>query len=469
MILVRTAGRMATGEYFLRMNFSGRLTGRTSGLYLSTYGNFEYERDRKLLVTQFEPAYARTAFPCFDEPSFKAVFHIRLVHSARSHYRALSNMPISKVASATSNSDTVITYFAPTPPMSTYLVAFVLSDFECLTSSIGSSSGKEIPLSVCTRAVYRNEVRFALRFAARALKYYSDLLRIDYHLPKLDLVAVPDFAAGAMENWGLVTFREAKLLRDGARTSYADMRSIALTVAHELAHMWFGDSVTMKWWNDLWLSEGFATYMQHRAVDSIFPAWRQMASFPLNTKYVAMKEDCKPSARAIATDVETPDEISERFDRMSYQKAAAVINMLESAMGESRFVSGIRNYLERYQFRNVESRELFEILRLADGAVDVVEFMDRWTKQPGFPLVNVRQDGAAFRLSQERFVANKQREKGDFTQTWIIPLKYVTDDKSEGVQFEWFPANSSREVRAGPDRRHLPETRLGRRQQRVVR
>ncbi|EFN86102.1 Leucyl-cystinyl aminopeptidase [Harpegnathos saltator] len=157
-----------------------------------------------------------------------------------------------------------------------------------------------------------------------------------------------------------------------------------------------------------------------------------------------MKEDCKPSARAIATDVETPDEISERFDRMSYQKAAAVINMLESAMGESRFVSGIRNYLERYQFRNVESRELFEILRLADGAVDVVEFMDRWTKQPGFPLVNVRQDGAAFRLSQERFVANKQREKGDFTQTWIIPLKYVTDDKSEGVQFEWFPANSSR-------------------------
>ncbi|EFN86103.1 Leucyl-cystinyl aminopeptidase [Harpegnathos saltator] len=276
MILVRTAGRMATGEYFLRMNFSGRLTGRTSGLYLSTYGNFEYERDRKLLVTQFEPAYARTAFPCFDEPSFKAVFHIRLVHSARSHYRALSNMPISKVASATSNSDTVITYFAPTPPMSTYLVAFVLSDFECLTSSIGSSSGKEIPLSVCTRAVYRNEVRFALRFAARALKYYSDLLRIDYHLPKLDLVAVPDFAAGAMENWGLVTFREAKLLRDGARTSYADMRSIALTVAHELAHMWFGDSVTMKWWNDLWLSEGFATYMQHRAVDSIFPAWRQV-------------------------------------------------------------------------------------------------------------------------------------------------------------------------------------------------
>ncbi|XP_032671075.1 glutamyl aminopeptidase-like [Odontomachus brunneus] len=444
MIFVRTVKHIAAGEYFLRMNFSGRLTGTMKGLYLSTYTNFGHEPDRKLLVTQFEPAYARMAFPCFDEPSFKAIFHIRLVHSARLHYRALSNMPISKITSATNNSELMITYFAPTPPMSTYLVAFVVSDFECLTSSIDSSGGKKIPLSVCTRAVYRNEARFALRFAARAMKYYSDLFGIDYHLPKLDLVAIPDFASGAMENWGLVTFRETKLLHDEARASYADARNVALTVAHELAHMWFGDAVTMKWWNDLWLNEGFATYMQHRAVDSAFPAWQQMASFPLNTKYIAMKDDCKPSTRAVATNVETPDEIGEKFDRMSYQKAAAVINMLENAMGKSRFVNGIKNYLERYQFRNAESRELFEILHHIDrGTVNIVEFMDRWTKQSGFPLVNVRQDGKTFRLSQERFVVNKKREKEKFTETWIIPLKYATDDENEGVKFDWFLANFS--------------------------
>ncbi|KAK2583677.1 hypothetical protein KPH14_009606 [Odynerus spinipes] len=387
MIVIETTDLLEPNNYILRMNYSGALSKKVDGFYLSTYTvNTEHDRVRKLAVTQFEPTYARRAFPCFDEPAFKSIFHIRIVHTDGSNYHALSNMPNVKIEKPDDKSDLTIVTFAPSSPMSTYLVAFLISDLECLSSSANSLNGSRIPLSVCVRSEYKSKVQFPLNIAAQAVEYYSNILNIDYALPKLDLVGIPDFAAGAMENWGLVTFRETELLYSEDHSSCENIKSVALTVVHELAHMWFGNLVTMKWWNDLWLNEGFATYMEHIAVDFIFPDWNQ---------------------------------------------GAAVINMLENAIGNFEFIAGIRTYLKRYQFANAESRELFECLNeKAKSFVNVIDFMNRWTKLPGFPVVSVQQNNELVRLSQQRFVVNRKPNE-TFTESWDIPLKFITNRRED--------------------------------------
>ncbi|XP_015171023.1 PREDICTED: glutamyl aminopeptidase-like [Polistes dominula] len=442
MIVIETTNPLSPDNYLLRMNYSGTLNNKINGFYLSSYMvNSENDRIRKLAVTQFEPNYARRAFPCFDEPSFKSIFHIRIVHDGKSNYHALSNMPSIKVDKADDKNDLMITIFAPTLPMSTYLVAFLISDFECLTSSADSLNGTRIPLSVCVRSDYKNKVQFALNIAAQAIEYYSNILNIDYALPKLDLVGIPDFAAGAMENWGLVTFRETELLYSEEHSSCENIKSVALTVSHELAHMWFGNLVTMKWWNDLWLNEGFATYMEHVAVDFIFPEWYQMQTFPINTKYTSMIYDIKKNAHPIISHLEASDEIGQMFDRISYQKSAAVINMLENAIGNVKFISGIRNYLKKYQFSNAESKELFELFNEENhNFVNLIDVLNRWTRLTGFPVVNVQQKDKLIKLSQQRFVLDKT-QNDSFKESWDIPLKYITSRQEDGIKFAWFPAN----------------------------
>ncbi|XP_076239351.1 glutamyl aminopeptidase [Calliopsis andreniformis] len=442
MFVIKAFTIFPAGEYALKMNFSGDLRGKITGFYLSTYTDLNQSL-RKIAVTQFEPFYARNAFPCFDEPSFKATFTIRILHSEEHPYHALSNMPVAKVESLKNESDSRVTYFAPTPPMSTYLVAFVVSDFECLGSSLKLINGSKIPLNICIRPMYRNKTSFAMEVATKAIEFYLDLFQIDFPLAKLDLVAIPDFAAGAMENWGLITFRETELLHSQNDSSCQNMRSVSLAVAHELAHTWFGNLVTMKWWNDLWLNEGFATYMEHRAVDSVFPQWNQMDYFPLHTKYVSMKHDTKMRARPIVKRVEDPEEIEEMFDRISYQKAAAVIGMLENAIGSSIFFRGIRNYLKEYQFRNADSQELFEMLESStSGNIDLTDIVSRWTKFPGFPVVNIRQEGSSFRLSQKRFATSKRFKETLDDGSWTIPITYVTS-RRDGAKLDWFLANFS--------------------------
>ncbi|KAL2722861.1 glutamyl aminopeptidase-like [Vespula squamosa] len=444
MIIIETTNCLIPDNYILRMNYSGTLSNKINGFYLSSYTvNSENNRVRKLAVTQFEPTYARKTFPCFDEPSFKSVFHIRIVHDAKSNYHALSNMPSIRVDKADDKSDLMVTTFAPTLPMSTYIVAFLISDFECLTSSADSLNGTRIPLSVCVRSDYKSKVQFALNIAAQAIEYYSNILNIDYALPKLDLVGIPDFAAGAMENWGLITFRETELIYSEEHSSCENIKSVALTVTHELAHMWFGNLVTMKWWNDLWLNEGFATYMEHIAVDFIFPEWNQMQIFPLDTKYTSMVYDMKKNAHPIVNRLEASDEIGQMFDRISYQKSAAVINMLEDAIGNLKFISGIRNYLKEYQFANAESKELFERLNEeTKNVINQIDFLNRWTKLPGFPVVKVQQKDRILKLSQQRFVFDKTPEES-FTESWDIPLKYITNRQEDNISFSWFLANYS--------------------------
>ncbi|XP_053979682.1 glutamyl aminopeptidase-like [Hylaeus volcanicus] len=439
MLVIKTFRVIPVGKYVLKMNFSGDLNGKIKGFYLSKYTDLNHSV-RKLAVTQFEPLYAREAFPCFDEPSFKSTFVVRLLHSEKPPYHALSNMPVAKVE--TTNTET-ITYFDPTPPMSTYLVAFLTSDFDCLGANTTLLNGTMVPLNVCARPMYKHKGTFALNVAIRVMEYYLSVFNIDYPLPKLDMVAIPDFSAGAMENWGLITFRETELLHSENDSSCLNTRSVSLTVAHELAHMWFGNLVTMRWWNDLWLNEGFATYMEHMAVDYVFPEWNEMDSFPLHTKYVSMKHDSRSRARAIVKRVEDPEEIEEMFDRISYQKAAAVIRMLEDAIGNSRFVQGIRSYLDNYRFKNAESRELFELLsNKTRNDVDIIDFMNRWTMLAGFPMVNVVPHGKKlFRLSQQRFTTSKKLlEIRD--GSWTIPIKYITSRRN-GVKLDWFIANYS--------------------------
>nr|XP_034173930.1 glutamyl aminopeptidase-like [Osmia lignaria] len=442
MLIIKPDRKIPSGEYFLKMNYTGSLTGKIIGFYLSTYVNIN-QSIRKLAVTQFEPTYARTAFPCFDEPSFKSEFVISIVHQKKSSYRVMSNMPIAEEGPMDNDSNKKITFFKPTPPMSTYLVAFIISDFECVGTNLSLLNGSKIPLSVCTRSMYRNKTKFALDVGIRAMEYYLKILQVDYPLLKLDLVAVPDFSAGAMENWGLVTFRETELLQNENTSSCLNTKSVSLTIAHELAHMWFGNLVTMKWWNHLWLNEGFATYMEYMAVDFLFPEWNLMDCFPIYTKYVSMKQDSKVRAHPIVKRVEDPEEIEETFDRISYQKAAAVIRMLEDAIGSSKFIRAIRKYLQMYQFQNAESQELFEILQNKTRIViDIADFMNRWTKFPGFPVVNVRQDKAAFQLSRGRFSISRKFQPTIDDGSWTIPLKYVTS-RRDGVKLDWFLANFS--------------------------
>ncbi|XP_017765836.1 PREDICTED: glutamyl aminopeptidase-like [Eufriesea mexicana] len=441
MLVIKTYRNISVGQYFLKMNFSGSLKGKMSGFYLSTYTD-NNRSVRKLAVSQFEPFYARTAFPCFDEPSFKSIFEIHLLYPRNFLYHAQSNMPIAKVENVKEDWEKAIAYFDPSPPMSTYLVAFLVSDFECLGSSVDLLNGSKVPIAVCARGAFKPKVTFALNITVRIMRHYLEKFQIDYPLPKLDLVAIPDFSAGAMENWGLVAFRETELLHS-ENSSCVNMKSVSLTVAHELAHMWFGNLVTMKWWDDLWLNEGFATYMEHVAVDSLFPDWHLMDSFPLYTKYVSMKADIKLRARAIVRRIEDPNEIEETFDRISYQKAAAVIRMLEDAVGNSKFISAVRKYLRKYQFRNAESRDLFDIFGNSTmAAVDVADFVDRWLRFPGFPVINVRRDNAGFQLSRRRFATSRRFRETIDDGSWTIPIRYETSRK-DGIKLDWFLANFS--------------------------
>ncbi|KZC03967.1 Glutamyl aminopeptidase [Dufourea novaeangliae] len=440
MLVIETFRVISAAEYFLRMNFTGSLKGKVYGFYLSKYTDLN-ESVRKLAVTQFEPFYARNAFPCFDEPSFKSTFHIRLLYTEKPFYHALSNMPVTKSETIKDDKSSTVTFFDPSPPMSTYLVAFIVSDFECLESTLTILNGSNIPVNVCVRPMYKNKTRFALDTAVQVMEYYLTIFGVDYPLPKLDLIGVPDFNAGAMENWGLITFRETELLHNGNDSSYLNTRSVSWTVAHELAHMWFGNLVTMRWWNDLWLNEGFATYMEHMAIDFVFPEWNLIDSFPLHTKYVAMRHDGKTRARPIVKRVEDPEEIEEMFDRLSYHKAAAVIRMLEDAIGNTKFVRGVRDYLTRYQFRNADSRDLFEVLRNSSN-IDIGDFMSRWTKTPGFPMIDVRRDNVVFRLSQRRFAVSKKFHETLDDGSWTIPVKYITS-RRDGVKFDWFLGNFS--------------------------
>jgi len=384
---------LPAGVAELKIQFNGLLNDKLHGFYRSVYKGLD-GRDRPLASTQFESTDARRAFPCWDEPAFKAVYQITLV--VDEHLTAISNARIVRELGLPGTGKKEV-IFADTMKMSTYLVAFIVGEFE---STEPVMVGKA-PLRVWAVPGKKRLAHFAIDIGKASLEHFSAYYGIAYPGDKLDLIAIPDFASGAMENLGAITFRETALLVDAEKATRAELERVADVVAHENAHMWFGDLVTMRWWNGLWLNEAFATFMEMLAVDAWKPEWRRWESFTVS-RAAAMQVDGLKSTRAIEFPVEKPDEAAGMFDVLTYEKGASVLRMLEQYLGAEAFRDGIRLYLQRHQYANAETSDLWDALE--DSTRQPVRaLMDTWIFQPGYPLVSVAQQGRALVLSQEIF------------------------------------------------------------------
>ncbi len=414
---------IAPGPATLSLEFNGTLNDRLRGFYRSRYTGAD-GADRYLASTQFEPTDARRALPCWDEPSLKAAFTVTLV--VPDGLAAISNMPEESVDRG-DGKRTV--RFATTPPMSTYLLAFAVGDM----GSVEERSASGTLMRVWATTGNEERGRFALEVSLRLLDWFNDYFGIPYPLPKLDHVAIPDFAAGAMENWGCITYREPTLLVDESASSSGTRQLVAEIVAHEMAHMWFGDLVTMAWWNDLWLNESFASWMGDKAVDSLFPEWDKWNQFLVDDTGRALRLDGLKNSHPIEQDVDDPAEIGQLFDAISYSKGASVIRMLESYIGEDDFRAGINAYLQQHRHGNATTADLWASLAQASGK-PVSEIMDSWTKQTGYPYLDVTvdraDDEAQVSATQRRFTYEALlRENGGDNTTWQVPVAVGTPDQ----------------------------------------
>src|SRR5436305_1502151 len=396
---------LPAGPASIRIAFDGKLVRQLRGLYLGRL------KDRKYALSQFEATDARRAFPCFDEPAMKATFDVTLVahgsETAISNGRAVSETKLAGGARAIR--------FATTPRMSTYLVALLVGDFQCIEGGVDG-----IPIRVCAPPGKEQLGHFALKAAEESVGFYDRYYGIKYPFGKLDLVGVPDFEAGAMENAGAVTFRETALLVDERTSSAAAKRRVAETVAHEIAHMWFGELVTMKWWNDIWLNEGFATFMSDKPLEPWQPAWK-LEQGAVRGSRNAIALDSQRSTRAIRTNAETSAAINELFDGIAYGKTAAVLRMVEHWLGEAAFREGIQAYLRKYSYGNAAAEDLWSTLAAASKK-PVDEVMATFVIQPGAPLVHASETCVGgernVSLTQERM----QLRASTSAETWSIPL-----------------------------------------------
>ncbi|MDH5312239.1 MAG: M1 family metallopeptidase [Actinomycetota bacterium] len=395
------------GSWTLTMAFRGELNDQLHGFYRSTYT--DDVGTHTIATTQFEAADARRAFPCWDEPDLKAVFSVTLV--VPDGVAALSNGP--EVGREPAGDGRTRVRFAETMPMSTYLVAFVVGRLE-ITEPVDVDG---VPLRVVHLPGKGHLAGFALEAGAFSLRYFTDYYGLPYPERKVDFVALPDFAQGAMENTGLITYRESLLLVDPEHATQPELENIADVVAHELAHQWFGNLVTMRWWNGIWLNEAFATYMALATIDAWRPDWERWNSFGrYNT--AAKEVDALRSTRAIEYPVHSPDDAAGMFDVLTYQKGASILRMLERYLGEDRFREGIRLYLARHAYGNTETHDLWHEIEESSGE-PVRRIMDQWIWQGGYPLVTASPDTDGVRLDQRRFVA----DGGTDHTTWDIPLR----------------------------------------------
>ncbi|XP_012284370.1 puromycin-sensitive aminopeptidase [Orussus abietinus] len=401
----------------LCFKFKGEINDRMKGLYRSKYTRPDGSSDYGA-VTQFEPTDARRCFPCWDEPALKATFDIVL--TVPKNLTALSNMP---VKSHVEEGTTKTLVFERTPIMSTYLVAVVIGEFD----SVEGKTSDGVLVRVYTPTSKKEQGSFALEVTTKVLPFYKSYFGIAYPLPKIDLVAISDFSSGAMENWGLVTFRETCLLVDERNTSASRKQWIALVTAHELAHQWFGNLVTMQWWTHLWLNEGYASFVEFLCVAHLFPEYDIWTQFVTDTYIRALELDGLKTSHPIEVPVGHPSEIDEIFDDISYNKGASVIRMLHAYVGDAHFRKGMNLYLNRHKYENAYTEDLWTALGQASKK-PVHAVMSTWTKQQGFPVVRVEQQqrGAdrVLSLSQERFVADGSAD--DERGLWMVPISVST-------------------------------------------
>jgi tricorn protease interacting factor F2/3 len=395
----------------LEVDYKGKVSESLTGFYKAPYG------DKYVLTTHFEAGHARRLLPCIDHPAYKADF--KLTVCARSDLSVISNMPVESERKE-GNKKTVS--FQKTPKMSTYLLYLGIGKFE---EDKNRHNKTELYTASVVNPDGRVKTGLAFEAAQKSLEFYEKYFGIPYDLPKLHLIAVPEFAYGAMENWGAITFREI-LLHADKDTSTSTKKSIVEVVAHEIAHMWFGDLVTMKWWDDLWLNESFATFMAYKVVDWAYPQWKIWQDFVKNSTGGAMARDALNSTHPIEAKVRSPEEIEELFDEISYGKGASVLRMIEAYIGPDKFQKGVSNYLKQFRYSNAAGRDLWNHLQQASG-VDVSRVMEEWISKVGYPVVKASLLQGKLVLEQERFLLSGSRER----QTWPIPVSIMVDGKTQ--------------------------------------
>ena len=400
---------LKNGNHTIHINFSGNITDAMHGLYPCYFTHDGVKK--QLFATQFESHHAREVFPCVDEPAAKAEYDLTLI--TRPGITVLGNMP---VKSEEENGDSRTTTFEKTPRMSSYLLAFVIGELH--KKSARTKSGVEVNVWA-TPAQNENTLDFALDIATRSIDFYDEYFGVKYPLPKSDHVALPDFSSGAMENWGLITYRESCLLADPELTPESSRRFIATVIAHELSHQWFGNLVTMNWWNDLWLNESFANMMEYVAIDALHPEWRMWEDFATNEVTAALRRDSLDGVQSVQADVNHPDEISTLFDpAIVYAKGGRLLVMVRKLIGEEAFRAGLKSYFEKFAYKNTVGNDLWQELESASGQ-PIVNLMNAWISQPGLPVVSVSNSHDAAILSQERFFIGEHQPSDAL---WPIPL-----------------------------------------------
>ncbi|XP_021963123.1 aminopeptidase N isoform X2 [Folsomia candida] len=421
--------------YRIYIQFRALLADSLGGFYRSSYKDMAANVTRYLGTTQFQATDARKAFPCFDEPQLKARFEISLAR--RVNMSSISNMNLNRTEPVEGMEGWLWDHYNISVPMSTYLVAFVVSDFE---NRVANRSLSKPEFRVWARKEAIEQAEYARDIGPRILTFYETYFDIEFPLPKQDMIALPDFGAGAMENWGLITYRETAMLYDPKVSSDLSKLRVATVIAHELAHMWYGNLVTMAWWSDLWLNEGFASYVEYIGVNHVHPDWKILEQFVADEMQYVFSLDALDSSHPIYIPVGHPEEISEIFDGISYAKGASIIRMMNHFLTEDTFRTGLASYLKKWKFNNTVQDDLWESLTEAahhqtslDPAITVKEIMDTWTLQKGFPVVHVERNydanepTATFTQTKFQLIKNETLTQGEYsTYKWWIPISYAS-------------------------------------------
>uniref|UniRef100_A0A915AG91 Aminopeptidase n=2 Tax=Parascaris univalens TaxID=6257 RepID=A0A915AG91_PARUN len=438
-------------EYYFQLLYTGEFDKQLSGLYLSQYTDGSGKR-KYAAVTQMQPTDARRMVPCFDEPEFKAVWKVKIIHPSGTV--AISNGIELKDAIKTDNPSWVVTTFKETLPMSSYLLALAVTDFDFNEGS----TGRGTRFRVWSRKEALNQTLYALESGIKALEFYENFYDIPFPLEKQDMIALPDFASGAMENWGLITFREKYLIYDSRLYSPLQKMRVAIVVAHELSHQWFGNLVTMRWWNDLWLNEGFATFMEYLGADAISQGNFRMGEYFITSAVdAALQRDARASSHPLYFPIEKAEDVSEVFDDITYDKGAAIVHMIEDVMGSDNFKKGLNIYLNRHKYSNAANNDLWSALNEAvpdtllawnGEKLDIRDFASKWTEQMGYPMVEIRRlNSTRIELHQKRFKWDDdalEREKFRNAKFWYkydIPIWYEINGEEKAM--EWLHEDSA--------------------------
>jgi puromycin-sensitive aminopeptidase len=426
---------VVAGPLSIEIVFDGVLNDKLRGWYRSTF--LDADGNQQVIATsQMQATDCRRAFPCFDEPDFKAVFDVTLI--VQPEHMAVSNGPEIERMSV-GDSGNVAVRFAPTMPMSTYLVAFVVGPLEATDAvMVPRLGGGEIPLRIVHVPGKGHLTDFGIDVGRFAIGWYQDYYGIPYPTDKCDMLALPDFAAGAMENLGCITYRESLLLADPATATQIELQTIADVITHELAHMWFGDLVTMKWWNGIWLNEAFATFMEIACCAAYRPDWQRWTTFSLE-RSAAFEVDSLASTRTVEFPVEAPEDCDGMFDVLTYQKGGSLLRMLEQYLGEDQFRAGVSHYLRTHEYANTETGDLWDSIEDANPTEPVRKLMDSWIWQAGYPLVSARLDGATLVLTQQRFAYGDTEDPTLF----VVPVHLAIDGVDSKVLLDGYETRVS--------------------------